>query len=66
VLDDIAAQLTVDTVRRQRVDPGLSRARALQQAIIAARNDPAKDWAHPGAWAPFVLVGETREAPAAR
>ena len=66
VLDDIAAQLTVDTVRRQRVDPGLSRARALQQAIIAARNDPTKDWAHPGAWAPFVLVGETREAPAAR
>lgn len=66
VLDDIAAQLTVDTVRRQRADPGLSRAKALQQAIISARNDPTKDWAHPGAWSPFVLVGETREVPAVR
>ncbi|WP_309643959.1 CHAT domain-containing tetratricopeptide repeat protein [Phenylobacterium sp.] len=60
VRDDVAARLTVDTVIRQQADPAISRAQALRASIIAARNDPSRDWAHPGVWAPFVLVGEPR------
>ena len=63
VRDDVAARLTVDTIRRQAADPKLSRAAAFQQAVRAIRNDASHDsatdsWAHPNAWAPFSLIGD--------
>jgi CHAT domain-containing protein len=63
VRDDVAARITVDTIRRQQSDPRLARAQALQQAMRAIRNDTSHDskddtWAHPNAWAPFSLIGD--------
>lgn len=63
VRDDVAARLTVDTIKRQAADPKLSRATAFQQAMRAIRNDVTHDsavdtWAHPNAWAPFSLIGD--------
>ena len=63
VRDDVAARLTVDTIKRQAADPKLSRAKAFQQAMRAIRNDVTHDsaidtWAHPNAWAPFSLIGD--------
>lgn len=59
VLDEVAARLTVDAITRQRRNPNLSRAEALQAAMIAIRNSPDnRTFAHPAAWAPFSLVGE--------
>lgn len=63
VRDDVAARLTVDTIRRQAADPKLSRAEAFQQAMRAIRNEASHDsatdtWAHPNAWAPFSLIGD--------
>jgi CHAT domain-containing protein len=57
ILDDVAATLTVDTLNRAHAS-GTSRAKALQQAIIAIRSDGNPNHAHPSAWAPFTLVGE--------
>ena len=57
VFDDVAAILTVDTLERAAAST-VSRARALQQAVIALRNDGKAAHAHPSAWAPFVLAGE--------
>ena len=38
---------------------GLSRAQALQRAMREIREDVSNDaWAHPGAWAPFSLIGD--------
>ncbi len=57
--DDVAARLTVRTVELSRDHPELSRAQAFQQAMAEIRNDPDHpEWAHPVAWAPFVLVGD--------
>ncbi|MDQ3185958.1 MAG: CHAT domain-containing protein, partial [Pseudomonadota bacterium] len=63
VRDDVASQLTVDTIRLQRANPALSRAEALQQAMRSIRNNSSHDtandsWAHPNAWAPFSLIGD--------
>lgn len=59
VRDDVAAELTVRTVQIAGENPGLSRAQAFQQAMAEIRNDPDHpEWAHPEAWAPFVLVGD--------
>jgi CHAT domain-containing protein len=63
-----AKVLTTDIFRRQAEQPGLSRAQALQDAIvdlmegpgfIDARSDTAIfSYAHPIFWAPFTLVGD--------
>ncbi|MEM9311171.1 MAG: CHAT domain-containing protein, partial [Pseudomonadota bacterium] len=61
VRDDIAPNLIVTMILEQQRDPDLSRARALQRAIVEIRSniaDPSS--AHPAAWAPFVIVGEGR------
>jgi CHAT domain-containing protein len=59
VLDEVASRLTVDAIKRQRQDPNVSRAEALQAAMIDIRNSPDNPaFAHPAAWAPFSLVGE--------
>jgi CHAT domain-containing protein len=63
VRDDVAAKITVRAISLELSDPTLSRAQALQIAMREIRNDPQADtdsdtWAHPSAWAPFVLVGD--------
>ena len=63
VRDDVASRLTVETIKLQRITPGLSRAEALQQAMRAIRDDTSHDatgdtWAHPSAWGPFSLIGD--------
>ena len=61
VRDDVAAELTADTILRQKRGRGISRAQALQAAMRAIRNSTTDDSrAHPAAWAPFVLVGDVR------
>lgn len=64
--DDVTAALTVQTIALQRANPRLSKAQALQAAMRAVRTGRSPDgmplpgwspiWAHPGSWAPFVLV----------
>jgi CHAT domain-containing protein len=57
--DDVAAALTVNTLRRTQA--GETRAAALQSAMRDIRNDPGNPaFAHPSAWAPFTIAGEGR------
>jgi CHAT domain-containing protein/tetratricopeptide (TPR) repeat protein len=63
VRDDVAAQLTVRTIEIARDSPDFSKAQAFQRAMQEIRNDKSADsdldtWAHPNAWAPFILVGD--------
>jgi CHAT domain-containing protein/tetratricopeptide (TPR) repeat protein len=66
VRDDVAAVLTVDAIRRRREDISIGRAEAVRQATLAVLDSSAdaalgkRAFAHPSAWAPFVLVGEGR------
>jgi CHAT domain-containing protein len=65
VRDDVASRLTVDAIRRQRLDPSTDAAEAVRDAMRAIRDDPSQDgqmttFAHPNAWAPFSLVGDVR------
>ncbi|HET7877036.1 MAG TPA: CHAT domain-containing protein, partial [Methylomirabilota bacterium] len=69
-----ARALTTDLFRRQRQDPTLARARALQQTmnwlidsgefVDPLTNTVAFSYAHPIFWAPFALVGDGGGAPA--
>ena len=63
VRDDVAAKLTVRTIQIMKEQPKLSRAEAFQAAMREIRNDKSADsdsdtWAHPNAWAPFILIGD--------
>ncbi len=70
VRDDVAARLTVRIIEIGRDNPDMSRADAFQRAMREIRQtrsfdgiDPAGDqqsWAHPNAWAPFMLIGDGR------
>ncbi len=62
-----AKTLTTDIFRRQAKDRTLSRAQALQQAMLALIDGPGYvnkqgrtvfSYAHPIFWAPFSLVGD--------
>jgi len=65
VRDDVTAVLTVETLRNR---DGGSRAQSLQHAMHAVRTGNLSDgtrlpgwtpgWAHPSAWAPFVVVSD--------
>jgi len=67
VLDDATQALMIETLSAQRRDPALTKAQALQRAMAAVRTGRRADgnavpdwtpiWAHPAAWAPFVLIG---------
>jgi CHAT domain-containing protein len=67
VFDDSTAALTVQTLTIQRADPRLTKAQALQKAMLVVRTGRRPDgtrlagwnpdWAHPAYWAPFVLIG---------
>lgn len=64
--DQVTAALTVQTLFLSRAAPARSNAQALRDAMRAVRTGRLPDgrpmpnwepfWAHPGAWAPFVLV----------
>ncbi|MEM6305202.1 MAG: CHAT domain-containing protein [Pseudomonadota bacterium] len=57
VLDNTAADITTDVLGQMALDDRLSRAQALQQAMInVLEDDRSPQNSHPGAWAPFVLV----------
>ncbi|MCZ6606778.1 MAG: CHAT domain-containing protein, partial [Alphaproteobacteria bacterium] len=63
-----AKALTTDLFRRQAEDPGLTRAEALRQAMLAMIDEGGYldktsgkivfSYAHPIFWAPFTLVGD--------
>ena len=67
VLDDATEALMIETLSAQRTDPKLTKAQALQRAMATVRTGHRADgtalagwapvWAHPAAWAPFVLIG---------
>jgi CHAT domain-containing protein/tetratricopeptide (TPR) repeat protein len=59
VESDAAVKLTTGAFARLRKDPGIGRAEALRQSILALIADRSSAHnADPTAWAPFVLVGE--------
>lgn len=61
VWDDVAERLTTATVKNFQRHPAQGRAEALRQSMLAVMNDKsAPRYAHPAAWAPFILTGETR------
>jgi len=58
VLDNAAADLTTSTLRAYYGSNGTTRAQALRQAMLQLLSNTAQhQYAHPAAWAPFVLVG---------
>ena len=59
VASDAATRLTTSTFDRLKADPGLSRAEALRQAMLAYLGDTSSDRnAYPAVWGPFALIGE--------
>lgn len=60
VWDDVASRLTTTTVKNFQADPRAGRADALRKAMLDIMNDKSSPrFAHPAAWAPFILAGET-------
>jgi CHAT domain-containing protein len=60
VRDDVPPRLIPTLLALERDHPGLPRAEALRQAMVQVLDDPGMEAYYPGAWAPFVLVGEGR------
>lgn len=63
VRDQVAARMTVTATNITRDDSNQTPAQALQHAMKEIRDEIRFDsdtdtWAHPNAWAPFVIVGE--------
>ena len=59
VSSDAAARLTTLTTRSLVDDRSLGRAEALRRALLAiTKPGQADEFAHPGFWGPFVVVGE--------
>jgi CHAT domain-containing protein len=56
---DATVELTTGTFAELAKDPAIGRAEALRRSMMAML-DPANppEFAHPSAWAPFVLAGE--------
>jgi CHAT domain-containing protein len=56
---EVATRLTTSTFERLKADPGIGRAEALRQAMLASLSDAssAKN-AYPAFWAPLALIGE--------
>jgi CHAT domain-containing protein len=61
-----ARDLVADVFRRQAADPGISRAEALRQAMVALIDGPGYTdkgktlytYSHPVFWAPYSLIGD--------
>ncbi len=61
VRDDAAPLITVEAINWRRENPQASPARALQHALLAMIDDPARpDHADPAVWAPFVVFSGGR------
>ncbi|MVA98981.1 CHAT domain-containing protein [Nitratireductor sp. CAU 1489] len=61
VRDDAAPLITVEAIKWRRDNPQASPARALQHAMLAMIEDPARpDHADPAVWAPFVVFSGGR------
>ncbi|MEO9500847.1 MAG: CHAT domain-containing tetratricopeptide repeat protein [Parasphingorhabdus sp.] len=65
VRDDVAARITVRAIELEQAGEVRSRADALRQAVQELKADTSLDrsddhLAHPNAWAPFILVGDSR------
>lgn len=59
VVSDATVKLTTGTFAALAQTPNLSRAVALQRAILALQADKSEPYfAHPMFWAPFIVVGE--------
>lgn len=69
VRDDAAPSLTLNAILASQASPNGGRATALRDSMRKLRNDPSRDgmldrdgidltFAHPAAWAPFVLIGD--------
>lgn len=64
VRDDVAARLTIRAIELEETGEAGSRAQALRLAMLELRADTSLDrgdahLAHPNAWAPFILVGDS-------
>ena len=60
VESDAAVRLVTEAIRTLEQDRTLTPAEALRRAMVALLDDRSKaDNAHPGIWAPFVIVGTT-------
>jgi CHAT domain-containing protein/tetratricopeptide (TPR) repeat protein len=56
---EAATQLTTSTFDIMKSDPGIGRAEALRQAMLAYMNDKSSPVsAYPGYWGPFSVIGE--------
>jgi len=56
---EAATSLTTTTFARLKANPGLGRAGALREAMLAYLGDPSSPGnAYPASWGPFALVGE--------
>jgi CHAT domain-containing protein len=60
VRDDVPPALIPAMLTLQKQNPGMARAEALRRATVAVLDDPEMEAYYPGAWAPFVLLGEGR------
>jgi len=67
VHSESARALITDVFKRQSADPGISRAEAMRQAMVAMidgggyKDDSGRmlfDYAHPLFWAPYTLIGD--------
>lgn len=56
--DEVAARITTSTIKYSAT--GMSRAHALQTAMLDVRFSPDPRLAHPSAWAPFSILGDGR------
>jgi CHAT domain-containing protein len=69
VNDQVTAYLIADTLRRMRAEPSLGVAGALRKAqlgmLAAAGHALPAEVAHPFFWAPFAVIGDGGEHPAA-
>ena len=53
-INDLATSTLVGEFYKQLLEPGVSRAVALQRAQLYMLND--RRWQHPGYWSPFILI----------
>ena len=61
VYSEAAKLLTTGMIERELVNPTIGHSEALRLAMVdMLNNPPLPEFAHPSAWAPFVIVGDGR------